>query len=572
MYLPSRINASTFVTSTLRPALTPSLLLKTQIVLPASTIALMIFVCIYVTGSQAAPARSQDQTTPAPVVAREDIPQALAAAIQEARLQAGDAAADDHFGLSVALSSDGNTALVGALDDDNSGGANAGSAYVFTRSGTTWTQQTRLQASDPSAEDHFGISVALSADGNTALVGADSDDNVGVDAGSAYVFTRSGAIWTEQSRLQAGDAAEDDNFGNAVALSSDGSTALVGALFDDHSGRNFAGSAYVFTRSGTTWAEQARLQASNHTNGAIFGVAVALSADGNTALVGAFFGDSSSGVGTGSAYVFIRSGATWAEQARLESSDAANADRFGEAVVLSADGNTALIGAPFDDNSGGTNAGSAYVFTRSGTAWSQQTKLIAGGAAPGDQFGLAVALGSDDGIALIGAPSDDDSGTNAGSAYIFNRSGETWAEQGRLVSSDIAPADFFGISVALSSDGNIALFGASADDNSGGTNAGSAYTFFGLSPVEAGQLLISEFRLRGPNGANDEFVEIFNNTDAPITILAQDGSAGFALVASDGVARCTIPNGTVIPTRGHYLCVNSVGYSLASYPAGNGTT
>jgi len=172
------------------------------------------------------------------------IPGPLLAAIQQTRLQASDAAQNDQFGQSVSLSADGNTAIVGSHLDDNSGGTDAGSAYVYTRSGTVWSEQTRLQASDAAANDDFGFSVSLSADGNTALVGSLLDDNSGgVNAGSAYVYTRSGATWSEQTRLQASDAAGSDQFGISVSLSADGNTALVGANFDDNSGGANAGSA-----------------------------------------------------------------------------------------------------------------------------------------------------------------------------------------------------------------------------------------------------------------------------------------------------------------------------------------
>lgn len=166
------------------------------------------------------------------------------------RMQASDAATTDEFGWSVATSSDGTTVIVGSKTDDNSGGSNAGSAYVFTKVGNNWIQQTRLQADDAAVNDQFGYSVALSSDGNTAIVGSRLDTNSGgSNAGSAYVFTRSGITWSQQTRLQASDAAASDLFGHSVALSADGNTALIGAYQDDNSGGSDAGSAYVFNVS-----------------------------------------------------------------------------------------------------------------------------------------------------------------------------------------------------------------------------------------------------------------------------------------------------------------------------------
>ena len=212
---------------------------------------------------------------------------------------AGDGAAGDLFGNSVALS--GDTALVGMIGDDTLAGANAGSAYVFTRTGTQWSQQAKLTASDGAAGDRFGMSVALS--GDTALVGASLDDTpAGVDAGSAYVFTRSGTAWSEQQRLNAGDGAASDEFGRSVALS--GNTALVGAYFTDTPAGADAGSAYIFTRPGPLWSQQSKLTASDGAASDEFGYSVALS--GTTALVGAYRDDSAvtGNLDLGSAYLY----------------------------------------------------------------------------------------------------------------------------------------------------------------------------------------------------------------------------------------------------------------------------
>ncbi|MCZ7683466.1 MAG: FG-GAP repeat protein [Sandaracinaceae bacterium] len=205
-------------------------------------------------------------------------------ATEQAKLEASDGAANDQLGWSVAL--DGDTALVAAVHDDTSGGTDAGSAYVFVRSGTAWTQQAKLEASDGAASDYFGISVAL--DGDTALVGARADDTSGgTNAGSAYVFVRSGTTWTAQTKLEASDGAAGDAFGYSVAL--DGDSALVGAPYDDTSRGTNAGSAYLFVRSGTTWTRQARLEAGDGAAEDRFGISVAL--DGDTALAGAEYGD-----------------------------------------------------------------------------------------------------------------------------------------------------------------------------------------------------------------------------------------------------------------------------------------
>jgi hypothetical protein len=379
---------------------------------------------------------------------------------QQAKLTAGDGAASDCFGCSAALS--GDTALVGAHQDDDNG-AESGSAYVFTRSGASWTQQAKLTASDGAASDRFGCSVSVS--GDTALVGAYLDDDKGPASGSAYVFTRSGASWTQQAKLTAGDGAVEDYFGRSVSIS--GETALVGAYQDDDNGFS-SGSAYVFTRSGASWTQQAKLIAGDGAADDRFGCSVSIS--GDTALVGAYLDDNNKGGDSGSAYVFTRSGASWTQQAKLTAGDGAASDQFGSSVALS--GDTALVGAYLDDNNKGPNSGGAYVFIRSGASWTQQAKLTAGDGAAYDYFGISVTLSGD--TALVGASQDDDKGADSGGAYVFTRSGASWTQQAKLTAGDGAATDYFGSSVGLS--GDTALIGAYYDDDNG-TNSGGAYVF-----------------------------------------------------------------------------------------------
>ena len=194
------------------------------------------------------------------------------------KLIVSDAASGDFFGISVSLSSDGNTALVGAFGKSFQTGA----AYIFIRSGSTWTQQQKLIASDPDTYENFGISVSLSSDGNTALVGADRKSSY---TGAAYIFIRSGSSWTQQAKLVASDSATSDKFGASVSLSSDGNTALVGAHGADPSGISNAGAAYIFTRSGSTWTQQQKLVASDSAADDWFGVSVSLSTDGTSAKI-----------------------------------------------------------------------------------------------------------------------------------------------------------------------------------------------------------------------------------------------------------------------------------------------
>ena len=388
----------------------------------------------------------------------------VARPLEEVKLLADDGAANDFFGYSVALS--GNTALVGAFrDDDEVKGVDTGSAYVFTRSGTTWSQQAKLTAADGEMNDTFGGNLALS--GETAAVGVirDDDDVKGVDAGSVYIFSRSGTTWSQQAKLTAADGAEGDVFGWSLALF--GNTLVVGAPRDDDRG-NDSGSVYVFTRSGSTWTQQAKLTAADGAEGDVFGISVAFS--GDTIGVGADL-DDDNGLDSGAAYVFTRSGNTWSQQAKLTAADGAPVDIFGVRVALF--GDTAMIAARRDDHDVmGVDSGSVYVFTRSGTKWSQQAKLTAADGAANDRFGRSVALSRN--TAVIGATFQDDKGENSGSIYLFIRSGSTWIQKAKFTATDGAKGDVLGWSVALS-DGT-ALIGAPRDDDRG-NESGSAYVF-----------------------------------------------------------------------------------------------
>ena len=375
-------------------------------------------------------------------------------AMQQARLVANDGAAGEELGFSVAFSSD--TAVVGS----RRGLSAQGAAYVFTRTGSTWTQQARLVADDGTAVDRFGESVALS--GNTILVGSVwSDVGATNNQGAAYVFVRTGSTWVQQAKLVADDGGADDLFGVSVALH--GNTALVGA-----NGVAGGGAAYVFERSGSTWMQQAKLVAEDRSGGDQFGFVTALF--GDTALVGADWDNVGANVDQGSAYVFIRSGTTWTQQAKLIAQDGAANDHFAKSVAVF--GDTALIGEPLDDVGANPSQGSAYVFERTGSSWTQAAKLLALDGNPSDRFGFSVAVDGD--AVLVGAPYDD----NRGSAYVFARSGPTWTQQSKLQSQSGATSAFYGSSVDL--DADMALVGAYLEDVGPNVDQGAAYVFVDL--------------------------------------------------------------------------------------------
>jgi hypothetical protein len=392
---------------------------------------------------------------------------------QQAKLQESPLSPEDNlFGASVALS--GNTALVGAPGGYTypftNGYTLPGNAYVFVRTGTTWSQQAKLTSPDVDALDQFGYSVSL--DQNTALVGAFRDDTaVGTDAGSAYVFVRNGATWSQQAKLAANNASAGASFGFSVAVS--GNTVLVGAANNDYSPAYPSKErAYVFTRSGSSWSQQAALSASDGVSGDRFGIGVAL--NGDTAVVGGSWADTAVGQNVGKAYVYVRSGTVWSEQAKLLSQTPFANARFGKTVAIS--GSTVVAGADTGGGygSGGSDRGSAVVFVQNGVIWNQQAVLAARYAGDSGSLGSSVAMSGD--TALIGASSEDTAaGVSTGGAYIFVRRPEGWVQTAKLTAPDGAQYDNFGGAVSI--DGDNVLIGAEWGDTGAGENTGCAYVF-----------------------------------------------------------------------------------------------
>lgn len=466
---------------------------------------------------------------------------------QEAYLKASNAGAGDLFGASVAIS--GDTAVIGAQSEASSStgidstpnelAAAAGAAYVFVRNEFgAWTQQAYLKASNTGAGDQFGISVAIS--GDTIVVGAQAEassatgvggnqtDNSAAGAGAAYVFTRNGTTWTQQAYLKASNTGAADSFGRSVSISGD--VIVVGAIGEDSASADVSatdealldsGAAYVFVRNGTVWSQDGYLKASNLGKSDNFGFSVA--ASGNTVVVGSQLESSSttginstpneSAASAGAVYVFRRNDVGWQQEAYIKASNTGAGDQFGHAVALA--GDTLVVGA-FTESSNATgvngtqtdnsaaSAGAAYVFTRSGSTWTQQAYLKASNTGANDQFGAAVAISGD--TVIVGAQTEDSSTTginstpndlasNAGAAYVFARSGGIWRQQAYLKASNTGASDQFGHAVGISN-GRIVVGAFGEDSSTAGVNttpnelassAGAAYTFeFLATAVDAG--------------------------------------------------------------------------------------
>jgi len=399
-------------------------------------------------------------------------------ATEEAALVSSDGAPLDYLGFAIAFSADASFALASALLADTTA-IDSGSARVFVRTGTTWTEQATLRAADAATDDYFGCAVALSADGSRALVGVRQDrTTAGYRAGSARVFSRVGTTWTEEATLLSPDAIAGDGLGWSVALSGDGSLALVGAPDDSTGGGSMAGTARVFVRTGTTWAHQATLVASDGRARDAFGYSVSLSTDGTRALVGVRLDDTAAGTDAGSARVFLRSGTSWNEEASLIPAGTSG-DDAGRSVSLSGDGTRALVGAPGDQGVA-DRPGAAFVYVRAGTAWTREAMLTATGGANDDFFGWSTALSADGGRALVGAPEE---AGRTGSVRAFVRAGSVWVEDVVLRAPDGMGDDYYGLSVALAPDGSRALVGASRDTTARGSLAGSVRVVTLVAPI-----------------------------------------------------------------------------------------
>ena len=466
-------------------------------------------------------------------------------------LTASNAGEDDHLGAgnaltgaSLGLSRDGRTLAVAApLEDSDARGVNgnqrndsafdSGAVYVFTQSGSNWVQQAYLKASNAASGDQFGFAVALSGDGNTLAVASnfedsgatgingDQNDESASGAGAVYVFVRNGAAWSQQAYIKASNASEGDRFGYSLALSDDGSTLAVGAIGEDSvstgtagnqtdNSAEQAGATYVFTRNGAAWTQQAYLKASNTQAGDMFGFCVALSGDGNTLGVCAYDEDSSAeGIdgdqtdnrsnGSGAAYVLVRSGAVWRQQAYVKASNTTLQGAFGAAIALSGDGNTLAICAVDEDglNPGvgavpwqadrkaaertrvaEDSAGAVYVYGRSGgTTWSFQTYIKSSNIRANDYFGARLALNRDGTILAAGAPqqpgggsgvnpsSKESSAPESGAVYVFARRAGTWIEEAYVKAPNAEEYDQFGSGVALSGDGATLAISAMGEDS-----------------------------------------------------------------------------------------------------------
>lgn len=336
------------------------------------------------------------------------------------------ASAGARVGASVAIGTD--TIVVGAPGDDERG-PYAGAAYVYVRHNDRWEMQTKLLGPPTPGDRSLGESVAISRD--VIVLGAPLDDSTGIASGAAYVYVRQGGTWTLQSQLTPADAAPNQQFGDAVSI--DGNTLIVGAYLDNTRGRN-AGAVYLFARSGAHWIQRAKLTASDASDFAFFGSALAIK--GNAFLVGAPTAET--------AYLFGLQNGQYVEQARIAAFARASNDYSAFGASVSLDSHALVIGAPLDSEKG-HHAGAAYTFHRNGSYLVPHAKLVATTPEPEAEFGTAVAI--DDFTLAIGAPYAGEQ--NQGVVEMFHRQYSRWLPRNQVATGAGDSSAFFGASVDL---------------------------------------------------------------------------------------------------------------------------
>ena len=504
------------------------------------------------------------------------------------KIVAADRQPNAHFGGSVSVS--GNYTIVGAYSDnyDATGGGylfQAGAAYIFEKTGGSWTQVQKIVASDRGAGDLFGISVSIS--GNYAIVGAWAEDHDAAggspmnNSGSAYIFELVSGTWTQVQKIVAADRDIDDRFGFAVSISGD--YAVVGAYTEDEdaSGGNpltDPGSAYMFERLSGTWTQVQKIVSSDRFPNDRFGISVSIA--GTSVIIGADYEDQDATGGNplteaGSAYMFERIGGTWTQVQKIVASDRAPTDFFGNAVSIS--GTYAIVGAYYEDEdeTGGntkSEAGSAYIYERVAGVWTQVRKIVSSDRDVQDRFAQSVCISGD--YAIVGSPLEDEdaSGNNtlfdAGSCYIFQRVAGTWTQVQKIVAVDRGQSDNFGNTVGIS--GAEIIVGAYIEDHdvSGGNfmaASGSAYVYGGIlnstsaavNPLCNGQC--SGTATTTPWGGNSPYIYLWSTVPAQTTQTATGLCAGiYTVTVTDASNNTVTATATVSEPAALSAAINAV--------------
>ena len=377
------------------------------------------------------------------------------------RIINSESVAADRFGSSIGISLDGSTLAIGATYKDETSLANVGAVYIYTKVNGLWSQEAKIIPMGSMAEDHIGYAVSVSGDGSRVAFSApDADNGIARSVGAIYVYVKSGSTWTQEYKYL---ATTNMIVGWHLAINEDGSKIIAGAPYADSSPYTDIGAAYFFSRSGSTWSlNSTQTPTTTPSSFDYGGKKVAISGDGNTAVFCVesddFINSNSSYYDTGAVFVFVRDTSTgaWSQQAKLTASDYSAYDMFGEGgASLSYDGNTLVVGSRRDGNSNGIGGGSVYIYTRSGTAWTQTGRLQSSDGIASDNFGIYTSLSRDGTVLAVNSFGSDINGLgNAGATYIFKKISDVWIQTNKIWSPAPAAGELMGYRVALASYSN----------------------------------------------------------------------------------------------------------------------
>lgn len=393
------------------------------------------------------------------------------------KVVANDRVANDQFGYEVKVSGDGKRLAVCSWMATNGSISFAGGVYIYVLSGSSWIFEAKLYPSDSATNDRFGTRLAFNFDGSRLAIKSASITPSG-SAGAVYIFLRSGTTWIQEAKIMAADRAANDNFGSSLALSKDATRLAIGSYGSDISPTTNNGAVYIYIRTGITWSLEAKLQASDKASNDSFGYSVAMADDASRVFVGAFAATVSAVTQAGAVYVFTRSLTTWAQEAKLIAAVRAQDDKLGFSIACSSDGSRVVAGAIGLAAPTATDNAYAIVFTRTNSTWAQEVKLQADDRRAEDGFAFSLAMNADGTRIIVGAYNAHVSAViAAGAAYIYSRTLLTWEQESKLTAIDKSQTAVLGFSVSMTADASRVVVSAHNDDPAGVSNAGSVYTF-----------------------------------------------------------------------------------------------
>ena len=391
-------------------------------------------------------------------------------ATEEACVISGDRVAGDNFGRSIVISGDGTRIAVGSPGRTT----NTGVVYIFLRSAGSWVQEAKLTASDAATGDYFAYwgALGINFDGSRLVVGAGSKTGTYSLQGAIYVFSRTGTTWSQEAKLLEGDVANGDYFGSVVAINYDG-TRIISGSYNKAGTYAAQGAAYIYLRTGTTWAQEAKLLAGDPAANDYFGSSVSISNDGSRVAIGAY--NKLALASQGAAYIYLRSGTTWGQEAKLLIADPAANDYFGKSISLSGDGTRVAV-STYNKTVTVAAQGAVYTFARNlvTSNWIQEAKIVHSDPVASDYFGYSISMNNDGSKLLVGCYGKL---TNTGAVYTFNRTYNLWTQTNKITASNAITNAYFGYSINMSNDGSRLAVGSYGNTINNVATVGCAYIY-----------------------------------------------------------------------------------------------